>query len=57
MRPELAMTYKAVDDAYEIHNPNFKASRGQRPGQNSQLIRDPPYFPNPPIRSIHWKNP
>ena len=37
--------------SFMIHDTNFLTGRVRNPGPNSQLIRDPPHFRNPQIRS------
>lgn len=46
-----------VRSSFWIYHPNFETGRVRNNGQNSQLIRDLPYFRNPLICSVCPKSP
>ena len=41
-----------IRSSFRIHDANFLTGGVRNPRRNSQLIREPPYFRNPQIRSI-----
>ena len=41
-----------IRSSFRIHDANFLTGGVRNPRRNSQLIRQPPYFRNPQIRSI-----